>query len=184
MTKRVVHVDVSALQANIADEAWTRPTLMIADPDVPFKCVRVHAVEVVGVVRFVERPPGVHACVDDAALLTAYDADGRPVDLPEWAKGPSQSWVGNLPDVVLQSCKRMREVISGLTRQHDALLVVVPRMLGKDASRVRNVINSLHLAIGQFAKQRMLLAIAAGGSAEDTKPGTGEWRVAVDKRGG
>lgn len=184
MTKRVVHVDRSNLEANNADGVWTRPTLMIADPDVVGKCVRVHAVEITGVVRFGERPPGVHAFVDDDALVSAYDAQGQPVELPEWAKGPGSSWVGNLPDVVLWTCRRMRDVISGLTHRHDELVRLVPRLLAPEAKAVDGAVKSLDLAIGRLAQLRIRLATAAGGSAEDTRPGTGEWRAASSKREG
>lgn len=166
MPSRVVHVDRSALEANNRTGVWSRPTLIVALHGVSRPTsLRAHAVEVVGVTRFIEHPPGVHAFVDDAAVVTAFGADGQLVDLPPWAKPSAEPWAGSLPDVALAASKRIRTCISSLTRQRDKLVHV-----GAD-----ELVHAFDAAIRELSKQRQRLAHAAGGSVEDTRPGTGEW---------
>lgn len=80
--ERIIHVHRTNIVNNVKGE-WTRPTILIAaEGQTPVFCAEVH---VRGDVRIVERPPGVHMVVDDAAVLTALDTDRNPIELPSWA---------------------------------------------------------------------------------------------------
>jgi hypothetical protein len=183
MPQRVVHVDRTALEQNNRTGVWSKPTLIVGlvDASKPVNSIRAHAVEVTGVTTFAERPPGVHAFVDDAALIVPFGPEGKVLELPAWAQPTKEPWARDLPDVVLAASKRIREVISSLTRQRDAFIVLAPKV--PNAERVLRLVQSFDLAINELSRQRQLLAVAAGGSIEDTKPGTGEYRVVVDDEG-
>lgn len=171
MPQRVVHVNRTALEENNRAGVWTKPTLIVALHGVSRPTsLYAHAVEVVGVTRFLEHPPGVHAFVDDAAVVTAYGPEGKVLDLPPWAKPSAEPWAGSLPDVALAASKSLRWAISSLTRQRDELV------RAGSAEAVR----AFDATIRELSKHRVRLAVSAGGSAEDTKPGTGEYPALGD----
>ena len=81
-TERLIHVHRGNIVANVRGE-WTRPTILLAaQGQTPVFC---HALIVKGTTSVVERPPGVHVVLAPDAEVTAFDADGHEIDLPQWA---------------------------------------------------------------------------------------------------
>ena len=114
-TERIVHVHRNNIVANIEGE-WTRPTILVAaEGQTP---VFSHEVEVYGRMRVVERPPGVHMVVDDAATITARDAAGEEIDLPDWALPPV---LGEEVDVIRVSVDEHRRLQDTLEQTADRL---------------------------------------------------------------
>jgi hypothetical protein len=94
-----------------------------------------------------------------------------------------------LPDAAIEVSRRLREVISHLTRRLNELRAVqyALKESGDDerAGRIELVADSLELAISQLARLRIRLDVASTGSAEVTPaPGriTGEWKPVPPKR--
>lgn len=94
-----------------------------------------------------------------------------------------------LPDAAVEVSRRLREVISHLTRRLNELRSVqfALKEAGGDevGCRVEAIADSLELAISQLARLRIRLDVAATGSAEVTPaPGrvTGEWRPVPPKK--
>lgn len=91
----------------------------------------------------------------------------------------------DLDRLVLASCDRLRTIITAVTRHHDELQRIAARLdetgagaFEPESLRLRALASSLDLVFNELARQRAVLAKAAGGGPRDLRPATGEHAIA------